>query len=302
MSVTAVRRKKWSGGRDREGYREYKITWRVVTNDPLDGPLVAMAAPGLASIGSPWSVGNDYDPWVFCTPELIVRPVVDNEPNQTWDVEQTFSNRPGKRCQDNQIDDPLAEPPNISGSFLRYTLPAERDRNGKAILSSSHELITGLERDASRPTVIIEQNVLSIGLEVFTQMIDTLNDAPLWGLAARRIKMGLPTWSRKLYGTCSFYYTRKFEFEIRFEGWDEAGVVDKGFKVFDDNVTDNPTNRANPENYVLYKDSKDENTPKPILLDGDGSALTDPLNPIFLDPIEIYSESNFLAIGIPPTL
>lgn len=299
MSVVNVKRKSWSLRRDKQGYREYKITWQVQTNDLADGPLVAIGAGGLPAVGSFWNFGNDSDPWCFCTPEATVSMRLKNEQTYFWDVEQTFSNSPLTRCQDFSIDDPLQEPQKVSGSFVRFTKPLEKDRNGAAILSSSHEQVSGLERDASRPTVVIEQNSLVLDLPTFTSMVDTVNDAPLWGLSARCIKMGLPSWTRKLYGACTFYYSRKFEFEIKFDTWDLDDVVDKGFKVFDDSVTDNPANRADPTNYILYKDRNDENTPKAVLLDGNGSALTDPTSPVFLDPIEVYGESNFLLLGIP---
>src|SRR5690606_22693106 len=96
------------------------------------------------------------------------------------------------------------------------------DRYGNPIKSSSHEQFRGsnVEFDANRPTVWVDQNVSSLGLATFASMIDCVNDRPLWGLPKRRIKLSNVTWERKMYGTCRFYYTRKLEFDIRYDGFD----------------------------------------------------------------------------------
>jgi hypothetical protein len=222
-------------------------------------------------------------------------------------VDQTFTTLPvSKRCQDNQISDPLSEPPECSGSFVRYQKRLEKDRYGAAVLSSSHETIKGLFKDASRPTVSVGINTLSLDLPGFIAMIDTLNDGEIWGVAARCMKLSTIAWQRKLYGTCSFYFTRRFDFEIRFDGFDEKEVADCGYKKFRNGEDDD---RGNPEHYVLAKDLKGNNPPQRVLLDGDGNTLastvgtgTGILNAVFLPPIEVYEESNFYALGIPSSL
>lgn len=302
MSATVLGRKKWSCTRTEKG-REYKLLWRVKCSDYADGPQVALSAAGLASVGAEWSYGNDNDPWAFCLPTASARPVVDDEKCKYWDVEQTFSTIPLKRCQDQDIEDPLNEPPRISGSAVRYLKEAQKNRQGKYILSSSHEQITGIQKDAGRPSVIVELNSLDLDAEIGAMMQDTLNDSPLWGLGERKIKMTWPSWERRIYGTCSFYYIRRFEFEIRYEGFDLIDVADAGFKKYRGSpLPDTPENRANPKNYIVAKDVQGENSPQKILLNGNGEPLEDPTNPVFLPTIELYDESNFYLLGIPSYL
>lgn len=296
-TVNNPERLSWSLSRNDVGHRSYKISWLVRVPDPTYGPGLALNAPGIPLIGAPWIFGAENDPWAFCLPTATVKPhIVANEPNVLWVVDQTFSTIPMTRCSDTSITDPLAEPPTISGNFVRFQKMAQRDRNNALILSSSFEPITGIEKDASRPSVEIGLNDLVLDLGTITQMIDTLNDAPLWGLSKRKVKLSSISWSRKLFGTCNFYYTKRFNFEVRFEGFDLDDVVDKGFKKFRDEMGDD---RQDPNDYVVAKDLTGENPPQAILLDGNGSPLADPLNPHFLDTIELYDESNFLSLGIP---
>lgn len=300
MSATVLGRISWELSRDQEGHREYKLKSLVKTTDPDDGPETVYFATGAPTIGSTWAEGNDVDDWAFCWPTARVTPIHDKERNLYWILENLFSTKALSRCQDTAIESPLSEPQRISGSFVKYVKDTHIDGNGDVIISSSHELIDGVERDFNRPSVVIEQNVLLLGLPTFAQMIDTVNDATLWGLPEGCVKLSNAHFERKLYGTCSFYYTRRFEFDIRYEGFDITDIVDTGYKKFD--TTRPGGDRTNPEHYVIAKDGHGENSPKKILLDGNGDPLTDPTSPVFLAPIELYGRSNFTTLGIPTSL
>lgn len=300
MSGTSLGRVEWSLDRDDEGHRTYTLKSLVKTTSTADGPAVAYFAAGLPAIGTAWSYGNDFDAWAFCLPRAKVEPVLSKERGYYYLVTNYFSTRPLSRCQDDAIENPIAEPAKISGSFVEYTKKAETRSDGSLILSSSHEKIKGLEKDSSRATVIIEINATTLGLNVYTELLHCLNDSTLWGLAARKVKFSRVSWERLLYGTCTFFYKKRMEFDIRFDGWDLDDIADTGFKVFDsERWPDTPSYRANPENYMLAVDSRGKSSPERVLLDGSGRRLTDPLNPVYLDPIELYPEANLLLLGIP---
>lgn len=291
-------RVKWSMTRDNEGHRDYRITHKVETTSALDGPATVLLATGLPTIGSFWNYGNDLDQSATCKPDATVRPMIDRERNRLWEVEQLFSTRPSDRCQDDTIENPLDEPMKLSGSFLKYTKEAQRDRNGKLILSSSWERIVGLERDYGRPQVVIEQNVPTLGLETFSQMIDFVNDSPMWGLSARCVKLSDCQWQRKHYGTCFFFYTRRLVFDIRYDTFDISDAADRGFRVYKGSGgTDNPAN------FEHYKDGKGENVTTPVMLDGNGGINTDPANnPVFIPTVQLYDQTNLFSLGIPSSL
>lgn len=310
MSATAIGYRTWSARRDRDGHRDYTLEVLIQTTDKWDGPQTVMNASGLPAIGAPWSFGNDNDPWALCWPEISVTPVLQGEPNFLWIATLTFTTRPLNRCQDSSIENPLNEPQKISGSFTRFMKKAKKDRHGKLILSSSHEIIKGIEQDANRPSVTIEQNVASLGLPTIAQMVNTLNDSTLWGLDARKIMLADVSWDRKLYGTCSYYYTRRFTFEIRYEGFDLTDVEDVGHKrlrgQFDKEgkwIVDPTADPTNPDHFVNITDVAGNIVKEPQPLNNAGDINPNPIaDPKYRPTIELLQESNFLILGIPTTL
>jgi hypothetical protein len=222
----------WSMSRNRDGDREYKAKY-VVKGDVLDGPATIAQTPGIALPGSYWIIGNDADLWATCKLDLDIKPRLTNEPNKLWDVEQTFSTKGDqKKCKDQQIDNPLLVPPKVSGAFTKYTEEAQYDINGRALTNSAHEQLHGsiVEFDKNRPSVKVEMNVAQLDLALISSMIDCVNDAPLWGVPARCVKLSNVTWERKFYGLCYIYYVQNFEFEIRYDTFDRI-VRDEGTLV-----------------------------------------------------------------------
>lgn len=321
----------WDATRNAEGHRTFKII-HLVKAAILDGPQVVMVAAGLPVTGSIWNFDNDLDPWAFCLPTISVKIHSEKKgsPNRFWEVENTFSTKPTTRCQDESIEDPLLEPMKVGGSFVKYTQEITKQRanhsdpdlRNQPIKSSSHEMIRGpqVEFDFNRAVVQIGQNVTNLGLEEFAEMIDTLNDDTLWGLAARKVKLSNITWSRKVQGLCDFYYTRNFDFDIDFktfdrtvrdEGtkalnghWPEGDCVDGGWVLED--VCGEAPDKDNPAHFSRYKDRHGENAR--VILDGDGEPATsfeaDGTGEGVAAEIEVehYEESNFLLLGIPTSL
>ena len=300
MTATSLGPFEWGVSQDKDGHRDYTVRSKVQTTDYNDGPGIVMNAAGLPVIGSPWNFGNDFDPWALCWPTIEVEPIItDGDHVYHWIVTNKFSTKPLNRCQNQSIQNPLLEPQKVSGAFTAYTKEAEQDKDGNPILSSSHEKIYGIDQLDNRASVVIEQNVAGLGLNVFSQMINTVNDNPIWGMPARHVMLTNCAWSRKLWGTCTFYYTRRFEFEVRKDGFDLDDVADMGFKQFN-GIDPNDPGRADPSNYVVIKDPNDENTPVRLMLDGNGDVNSDPINnPTFLPTIQLYGESNFFTLGVP---
>lgn len=320
MSASVRYRISWSRTGKDDGHREYKLTYLVATTDPDDGPQTALFAPGLPYPGAIWSQGNDLDPWAFCLPNPSAIPHQEKEgdPHRYWKCEFTFTTIPQKRCQDTPIEDPLLEPPKISGSFTNYTKEVDVDRNGNPIRSTSFEKLRGVEFDANRPTVKIEQNVINLQLSTFAPMINTLNNAALWGMSARRIKLSNVTWERKLLGSCGFYYTRTLEFDVDPDGKTfDREFLDEGSKVLHGQWTKagdcitpvwyltpicgtTPVH-TNPMHYIAYKDVTGENTTTPFSKTFRGEPPMDE-NDVRKITVEYYPESNFMLLGIPTTL
>lgn len=278
----------WTGERDDEGHRTYKLTWMVESTNPRDGPVQAMLTPGLPLPGTPFIVDNDVDLWAWCRATMSIEPVLINEPNKHFNITQTFSTRPPDTDAYDPstnpggagVEDPLAQPPKISGGFTKAKVEATHNFNGVPILTSSHEQIRGpqVEFDASTPTVKIEQNVAVLNLPLLSLFVDTVNALPLWGLPPRTVKLSSISWERKFTGI-SVYFVRTLEFDINYRTFDRV-LLDEGRKCLNghfDNATGNwildkvagvdPV-ASNPAHFSQFKDRKGENCR--VVLNGAG--------------------------------
>ncbi len=277
---------KWSGSRDEAGDREYVVTYRVKGNS-TDGPASALETPGLPEPGSVWSIDDDEDQYAWCTQRAKATPVITDEPNLYFDVEIIFSTKEptpeNQRCQDFKVEDPLLEPPKVSGSFVNYNEEATHDRFGFPIVNSAHEQMRGpqVEFSKNRPRIIIEQNVAS-GFQAYvlpSMMMNTVNMFTLWGLPRRTILLAEAAWEQKFYGRCYVYYTRKLTFDVDYRTFDRD-LLDEGTKVLHgrwrrsdrhwilldiDGVPPDPTN---PAHFQQFKDFNNENCR--VILNGAG--------------------------------
>jgi hypothetical protein len=253
-----------------------------------------MVAAGLYAIGATWSPGNDIDVWAYCMPYIKVERVKrSEEQNDLWYATQKFTTQPMKRCQTGSIENPLLEPVKTGGSYVKYTKQALFDRNDDPLVTSSLEPIEGAVRDKNHATVWVEINSASNMLSTFDDMMDTVNDATLWGLPERCVKLSNVTWERNFYAVCTAYYTTRYEFDVDKTTFDET-FPDKGTRVLQ--AGGDPDD---PNDFELFK-LKGENTW--TYLDGSGNSVTD-INSAATIDAEYYDESNFLSIpNLPSSL
>lgn len=326
--------------RDAEGHREYHLILRMRTEDPdNEGPAVALQkADTYVPVGTAWNppsidpgtslpVGDEIDVYAYRRQETTVRAMDgDGDKATAWEVDCLFSTRPdNKSCKEDQIDNPLLQPDRISGSFSRYTEEATVDRFGVHIQNSAHEQIRGPQNewDATRGAVSIEQNVADLEYPLLAALTDCVNDAELWGFPARTIKFTPGPWEVKYYGTCLKYYTRRLEFEIRYEGWDRD-ILDEGTKAL--NGRWHPTldqwellpiagaapDPDNPQHFIRYKDRNGENSKcilngagVPISVDDPGTS-TSTGTARYRYPgtvrVEKYPGANFNLLNIPVSI
>lgn len=221
--------RQWGGTRDDEGHREYAITY-LVHCLKSEGPAIVMQTPGLPVPGSIWLFDDDIDIWANCKPGLQLKamraPGRDQGPVTQWEVTALFSTRPLKRCQDDVIEDPLLQPPEVSGGFVKYTEEATHDRFDNPVLDSGFEHIRGPQNewDANRAQVRFSHNMPLLEYDLVASMMDHLNEVPMWGFPVRSIKLSSFDWDEKYFGQCYKYYTRKYVFDIRVRE-DDFGVI-----------------------------------------------------------------------------
>ena len=226
-TVLIEKQRTWSFERDDEGHRNYEISHLVecTGEDPIEGLASVAQTSGLPTIGSTWDFDGDIDVWAFCLPymKITAHEEKEGEKPYIYRIDQKFTTKPYKRCQDTTIENPLLEPQKVSGTFEKYTREATMNKAGQPLLTSSKELHVGpkVEVDGNRPTVRIQQNVANLELGLMASMVGTVNDALLWDLPERCVKLSSASWERLVYGTCNFYYQRSFEFDIDYETFDK---------------------------------------------------------------------------------
>lgn len=312
----------WTGKRDMDLHRTYNVKFLIETDDIEDGPQLVTYALDLPNVGDPWTYGNDNDQYAVCTPIVQCETVLKRESNFWWILSYEFTTRPWLACLTDQLTNPISQPDYISGSFVTYQERTCKKLNGdgsvttgtgsgtytststsNTIISSSLEPIW-VSKDKNRPTVSISQTRASLGLSIFSQMIDTLNDSTLWGLPPRCIKLRNVPWKRMVWGRCNYYYQRTLEFDINYKTFDETELRDQGHRVIDKKKLelDPYLDRTNPDNFTRACDERG-NINKIVLLNGQGEMCTDPTNhEHFIPTVQLYEESNFLILGVPATL
>jgi hypothetical protein len=198
-----------------------------------------------------------------------------------------------KRCQDESYTDPLSEPPDVSGTFVKQMEQRLVDRNGDPIISSSwEEYPEPVEVPIALPTVVITRNVADLTLPYASGVLQSspLNDAPLWGVGARCVRLANYTWARKVYGVCSFYFTETLEFEVDSRGFDHDRV-DQGTRQKKSGVT-------TPASLDDFEPIQVAGVDVRRLLDGSAT----PTNTPHITTYEVEEEANLLLLDIPTSL
>jgi hypothetical protein len=291
--------------RDDNGHRTYSATIKIKTDDPGDGPATVLQTPGLPLVGSYWVFGLDVDIYAYCTPYARVYSQMEGqgEPDTHWHLDLRFTTKPMYRCNDTTIENPLNEPIMLAGGFNPYREEAIFDRNGDILIMSSLERMTGpsVEIEKGRPVVNISFNTTEVPLALIAQMMDTgaVNDATLWGLPPRCVRLAEMTWQRFLYGSCTYYYRVNYTFEVKFNTWNRF-IVDQGTKC---KRFDAP---LGPDNPMITPNNPLTGKPDVFFLNGDGLIVFvdqgDPLSNVWIWEKELEYEYNFLLLDIPAIL
>lgn len=286
---------------DREWHRVYTSTYQVITNDLDDGPITVLSAQGIPTYGTTYTWGNDFDNWAFCD-SANASLVREDETRRVWRVTITHSTMPRVRCADVQRENPLDEPPVLSGSFVQFTKPAEEDKDGKPIVNSVDEpFVPAVEINDSRDSLVIEVNTLSISLPQRAEAKDRVNKDHIWGLEPRTVLLKRWAWQKMTYGVCNEFIRHTYEFEINYDKWNHK-LFNVGYRK------KNPEATGEDDKYLTIMDGRDQPRHQPTPLDLDGNVLDlaagdDPVYVKDPDGFEIYKEYDLRSLpGVPNPL
>lgn len=303
--------------RDEDGHRYYEIDWHVRTDENYydniayvlsNWPLFAVGAP--FNLVSKWPGISGVDMWAFCTPQLNIAPhpdVKDKAKVADFVVTQYWSTKQSWRCQTFPIENPLLEPPDITGDFVHETRSTKVDRLGQPLRFPNFEPIMGpvTEYKYSYPTVNITFNSATLPLATYVQLINKVNDATLWGLPKRSVRFTDAKWARKVYGSCFYYYTTTYTFEFDINGFDKEIPVE-GTLAYSGSGS-----YLDPRSFKTAKGITDENQTVPLDYLGRELTFTGVIDangfPVYNYPQhimkpEVHYEGNLLLLGIPSSL
>jgi len=296
--------------RDTEGHRWYDVDWHIRTENSDQSLAYVLANWPLFAVGSQfnltalWPEIEGVDLWAFCTPEMNIAPhrdVKELGPCIDWVVTQTWSTKQSWRCQLNPIENPLLEPVDISGDFVHEQREARVDRLGKPLQHPNFQPITGpaAETKYAYPTITFAFNSNILPLSTYVELINRVNDAPLWGLPARCVRFSDAKWQRLVYGNCFYYFRTTYTFEFDIRTFDKEVPAEGTTELAPDG------DPSNPEDFVPAKSSTGEIISKP--LDFLGRPLVKALDGSFIYPQyiqrpQVHDQGNLLLLGIPSSL
>ena len=261
MSVEAIYALSAEGDVDTEGSRSYRVTYSVWTDSVQDGPITVRSALGL-SYSSFYVFYAEQDAGAFFSGVSSVKAHGESQTGRKeWRAVVSYSTKPKKRCDENQIDDPLLQPEKRGGTFVQFQKPLVKDRLGQAFTNSALIPFFDAVMDDSRPTLVITKNFATLDLTKYSAYKDAVNVDTFYGMTARKWKVMRISWEENFLGSCAPYYPVTFEFQLNPDTWDEQRV-DAGFEKLVGGV------------YEVILDTNGLPKTSPTNLDGFGDVLT----------------------------
>lgn len=280
--------------------RRYTSTYRVTTNDPTDGFFAVTAHPSIPADGSYYSWYGEVDAaslrdGISC----VLSEEVDSK--RRWTVVCEFTTKP-RQSQPNTstITDPVLLPPDVSGDFVGYQKPVERDKDGYYVCNSALDDFEA-DFDESYPTLVIAKNYATLDLALLANYVPSVNSTAFWGLDVRCAKLVKAPWQRLWKASGVPYYRITFEWHVKWDNWDFK-PADRGF-YFNDNYQK-----------VRAYDKQGLPLSHAVFLDGDGNILLNNQTPKYydgvskrdsgavMDAFRLYRERDYALLQVPMSL
>jgi hypothetical protein len=286
MAIVSVR--EVASGRDgtlnNKGERSYSRAFQVITDDPLDGPLLVRTASGIPQRGSIYATATEIDPGAKVK---AINPSQDADNPRVWTVKVDYDS-----VTEDKPENPLDRPIEISWTAAPYERVVFNDTDGKAILNSAGDYFDPpLTIDDSRPVLTVVRNEPSYNPTLAIDYQDAVNTDSFLGFSPGQVKVA------KIDATSAtendiFYWRVTYEFHFRREGW-ALSVLDQGrYQKLNNKPVPIPeydeSGNAVPGSHVS----------DPVPLDGAGQRLTNPGpdTAIFLT-FKVYKERPFAAFN-----
>lgn len=267
---------------DKRYVRRYERTYLVETDNSTQDALSAAQTLGLPSIGSTWTSGVDFD--------LGAR-LISIEPSRIpgtriWEL--LFSWDSTTKQDDEQAEKPEDRTPEWDWSYETIQQQLLSDKlDGKPIENSAFEPIF-LDTDVPISILTITRFKETFDRNEIFDYVGKVNSMPFWDAAPRTVLMAGITDrrsdTRATDGTEYRLVTYTLKFHPDPDGW-ILKVLDQGTKYF--------------ENFVEKTFVDDNQNPTVGKLDGNGGALADGANDVYLE-FSPHDEADFTALDLGP--
>lgn len=283
LSVTEI-----SSGRsmslDANGQRNYTRSFRVLTDNPLDGQLQALLAPGIPLRGDSYVTATEFDTFARVKNKEATQ---DGDNRQLWIVRCDYDTLPF------DDDNPFNRPIEYSWSFAQFSKVADRTIDGFPITNSAGQFFDPPpEMDDSRPVLTVTKNVPFFAYDVAIAYQDAVNSDWFIGFAPGRAKVfnisGTST-TENINGVDWFYWRATVEIHFRREGW-TLQLLDQGrYELVNDPQTGLP--------YSPCRDRLGQPLADPALLNGQGrmQLFPSPFTAVYSN-YRVYKELPFTGI------
>lgn len=303
MSVVGFARERYASGGEigTDGVRTYRREFIVEVDSKYDKAQVVLSAPGLPQRYFPYITLVETDYYALCTRLAASR--LSEKSAFHWLVEADYSTQQGDEDKDREVDNPLAEPAEVSVSFETYREPVTGvpddqyadDDNGfagkmvKGILNSAGEPFDPpAERDVARPILTITRNEAFFNTQLVIAYTNAVNSDMFFGSKPRTARMAID--GHRQFKSGLKFWRVTYTITFKPETWD-LQLLDHGSYYFDD-------------------DAK-----KQFFHDEDGNRITGLLNgnpalgdklPANADPkflrFKVYAELPFAILQLPQTV
>ena len=294
-------------------HRNYTSTYQVVGQFDAS-PFEILQGIGIPAYGSSYNWNGFIDLWAFAKGfdaepgERIKDPLGGSIDMMRWMATVKHSSEPFDGSNDAQTprENPLDDPPVISGGFSPYKRNVHRDKNGIAIENTAKfPYDPGISIDDAYDTVKISFNTATINLVQRAEFRGTVNSASIWGLDPRMAKLTRWDWQILRAGATMEYIKHNFEFLISYQAHATdpcVGPANKfGWYHTMPNSGSNYYHNATFEKKFLTPFSaKDQPYIGKLKCDGDRLADEEPLK---FNVFEVELEKDFTSIpGMPNPL
>jgi len=204
-----------AGEHNSQYQKTYTVQYRLLTDDPLDGPGTVVNYSELPELYDSYSFGNDVDANVYL---ISKTPREESDGSfKTWVVTCEYSNAPPVDLEQN----PISEPAKASMSFDQFTIIARIDTDGNALQNTVGQSFTPPpDMDQSRPVLTVRRNESYIDLNKAMDYTDSVNQTAWKGAPPRTVKLRALNYSDQQERNGVRYFEATYEFHLYDQTWD----------------------------------------------------------------------------------